>query len=1169
MLTRLYQNHVLTNLVFLLVLVAGVVAYLALPREQKPSINFNWVQISTVYPGASAEDVEQLVTAPLEDAVRQVKDIRFSSSTSGEGMSTILVRFEDTDERTYDKRIIDLRRVVQAKADRDLPEGAESPEFFELTTANMFPAAMILVSGAADDEVLRRNARAALEDLERIPGVENVAAFGLHKPELQVEYYPQHLRRIGATASDVADTVSAYFRDKVVGKIRQGDQQWLTRVIGTSSDPATIAGFPIVTSLGETPLGSIARVSRGRAPPTHLVRYEGTPGVLLGVSKKHYTSSLVLIDHLNAYIAERNQVSRESGVRLVLLDDQTPRTRTALRTMEHNAGLGLVLVMLTVWAFLGGRMSFYIGVGIAFILAGVFVVIFVIGESLNISVFLGIVIALGMLVDDAVVVMEAIHYRLQRGLEHLAAVREALREVAAPVITSVLTTMAAFLPLMLTPGLLGRYMFVIPLVVTIALMISLIEAFWMLPVHATNVRLDARHPGKMQLFRQHVTRRLRLLYSRALVKVLRRPIRSLLAVLLFFAAAVGALATGLIRADFFADEPIRLFYVNVRMPPSTPLQETMRVLEEMDVKLKHHMRPGELRNTASTAGVIFTDRGLVSGDHYGYLVVSLKPQTEELRSVDEVVEAVRADVEDTAGPDRISFLKVTGGPPVTKPINVKVRGDDIDELRRAIAALEAVLEDIPGVKDIGNDDVTGKLQLQLHLDGDAIKRAGLSPTTVSRIISLLFDGEIVADMRDRGEKLEVRVRARRAADADIDAVLKQPLTLPGGGETALGQLVKLEKNMGQVTIRHYKFRRAITVEADIDKAVTDTVAVNRAFKAEWERLRPRFPGVDLDFGGVFEDIQQGLQALAVLFLLGVGLIYVILGTQFNSYWQPFIILATVPMAFTGVLYGLLVSNNPLSLYTLYGVVALTGIAVNAAIVLITAANDRIAQGMSVLHATVYAARRRLIPILITSLTTIAGLFSLATGLAGRSLVWGPLASSIVWGLAFSTLLTLFLTPLLYNALMRSLVSPSGNVSLWQPPGPAMELNLFLKRILAFRYLGFLHRQVRLKWYRDLAAMAASAEHRILYAKGIQGLREKDFETAMRHFQRLADAAPDNILFNLYATRSYVEFMRRYGWDVGYMARARRHLDRAERLSPKNRLIYQLLEAIKALETKRG
>jgi len=425
------------------------------------------------------------------------------------------------------------------------------------------------------------------------------------------------------------------------------------------------------------------------------------------------------------------------------------------------------------------------------------------------------------------------------------------------------------------------------------------------------------------------------------------------------------------------------------------------------------------------------------------------PQTPELRSVDDVVESIRSELENIPGPEQVSFLRVAGGPPVTKPVSINVRGDNLEELREAVAALKTKLNDISGVNNISDDDIAGKLQLQMRLDGDAIKRADLDPRIVTRIVRLLFGGEIVADMQDRGEKLQVRVRALRVRDPDINAVLKHLVTLPDGGEIALGQLVKLEKGIGQVSIRHYKFRRSIKVEADIDKEVTDTVVVNQLIEKEWEKLQKRYPGVSLDFGGVFEDIQQGLQAMAVLFLFGVGLIYVVLGTQFNSYWQPLIILATVPMALTGVLYGLLISNNPLSLYTLYGVVAMTGIAVNAAIVLITAANDRMKRGMTVIQATVYAARRRLVPVLITALTTIAGLFALATGLAGRSLVWGPLASSIVWGLAFSTVLTLLVTPLLYSLVMRTFVSADRKFSFWRLPRLAMERNVFFGRILAF------------------------------------------------------------------------------------------------------------------------
>jgi len=232
-------------------------------------------------------------------------------------------------------------------------------------------------------------------------------------------------------------------------------------------------------------------------------------------------------------------------------------------------------------------------------------------------------------------------------------------------------------------------------------------------------------------------------------------------------------------------------------------------------------------------------------------------------------------------------------------------------------------------------------------------------------------------------------------------------------------LVTADYGSGQYNIRHYNFRRSITMEADIDETLVDTVQANQMIEQEWQRINSNYPSIDLDFAGQLDDIQESLDALWVLFILGVGCIYLILGTQFRSYWQPFIILVTIPLAFTGVVLGLLVTGNPMSLYTLYGVVALAGISVNAAIVLISAANQRLEKGMTLLHAIIYAARRRVIPILITSFTTIAGLFSLAVGLAGHSLLWGPVATAIVWGLAFSTCLTLIVIPLLYRTFMRN------------------------------------------------------------------------------------------------------------------------------------------------------
>ena len=368
---------------------------------------------------------------------------------------------------------------------------------------------------------------------------------------------------------------------------------------------------------------------------------------------------------------------------------------------------------------------------------------------------------------------------------------------------------------------------------------------------------------------------------------------------------------------------------------------------------------------------------------------------------------------------------LSGGPPLTKPIRVRVRNDDYTELRAATDALLAIVQATAGTKDVTDDDTAGRPELVLTLDREAVRAAGVHPALAARLTRLHVDGEIVTQMRDQGEKVEVRVRGAPREAADITRVLDDPVALRGAPLTAadaprtttLGALVKAETRTGKGVIKHYNLRRSITVEADIDRSRTDTVAVNSAIRSAWDKAPVRHPSTTLDFSGELDDIQESLDAMAVLFLLGVGLIYLILAAQFRSYWQPAMILVTVPLAFTGVVFGLLVSGNPLSLFTLYGVIALTGIAVNSAIVLIDAANRRRRQRMSVLHAAVYAARRRVVPIIITSTTTIAGLFSLATGLGGHSLLWGPVAASIVWGIGFSTLLTLFAMPLFYWALM--------------------------------------------------------------------------------------------------------------------------------------------------------
>ena len=1014
-------NHPLANIAFVVVILMGLLAYTHMPREQDPEINFNWVNISTALPGASAEDVEKRVTNPLEDSIRNVQDVKFVVSSTREGVSNILVRFRDIPVRVFDKRVNDLRREIQNKANAELPVETLDPEILEITTSNGFPTAMVMLTGQADDEPLRATARAVKEDLEQISGVDQVLALGFQEPELLAEFSPPALAARGLTAADLADGLRLWFRDVFAGKVKTAGGEWLVRVSGATPDPELLASFslqPPGAVDARVPLDAVTQVRRGRDDPRQLASMAGQPGVMLSVSKIGYTNTLELVGRVRDYIDRKNAVLAGSGLKLVLADDQTVTTREALGIMQSNAILGLLLVLGTCWLFLGSRISALVALGVVFSVMGTFVLLDAVGFTLNVSVLLGIVIVLGMLVDDAVVLVESMYFRMERGMAALQAALESIDEVGWPVFASVATTIAAFLPLMLLPGIVGKFMFVIPLVVTVGLTVSMIEAFWMLPAHVVALGERAISRSRTQALREKWTHLLRVKYTRLLIHGMRHAGLYLSLTFALFLGAVAAVGVGLVKFQFFAFDPIRLYYVNVDMPPDAPIEETLRQTLKVEERVRAQLREGEARSVTSLAGIKFTEMEPLYGDQYGQIAVSLNPAQPGVRGLDEIIEGMRESVTQTPGRATISFLKISGGPPTAKPISVKVRADDRAELRAAADAVKGIVAKIPGARDVVDNDTPGRDELSLRVDVNAARNAGLDPGLVARLVRLHVDGEVVADLRDRGEKVELRVRAVPRTVARIREALDDPIALPGGGTTTLGALLVAEERESLGLIRHWNLRRAITVEADLDKEQIDTLAANNLLRVEWEKIRTRYPGTNLDFSGELDDINESLDAMGPLFLLGVGLIYLILAAQFRGYFQPLLILVTVPLAFTGVTLGLLVSGNPLSLYTLYGIIALTGIAVNSAIVLIDAANARRAAGMSTLHATLYAARRRVIAILMTSGTTIAGLFSLAFGLAGKSLLWGPVAASIVWGLAFSTVLTLFVIPVLYRFFMR-------------------------------------------------------------------------------------------------------------------------------------------------------
>ena len=1028
----LLTNHPLANITFVVVMLMGLLGYLSMPREQDPEITFNWVMVTTVLPGASAQEVERLVTNPLEDAIKGLADVRSVTSNSRGNVSSMLIRFREINERTFEKRVADLRREIQNMAASELPREARDPRIIEVTNSSGgFPAAALMLIGQADDESLRLNARRIKEDLERLGGVDQVHAAGLRDPEILVSTDAAALAARGLLASDVADTLAAWWRDTSGGTMQTQAGSWSVSLKGVNTDPQQLALLPVRSATRPGPsvlLGEVARIERARAPAEQYASMDGQRAVSLTVSKKSGTNTLELVERLQAYIDRQNGVLSSDGLRLVLTDDQTVPTREAIAVMQTNALYGIAMVLAVCWFFLGWRIGVLVALGIPFSLLGTFGLLNAMDYTLNVSVLLGVVIALGMLVDDAVVLVEAIYYRMARGQAALEASLGAIEELWKPVLASVATTMAAFLPLMLLPGVAGKFMFVIPFVVTLALLISLVEAFWMMPVHVSTIGVRFDRPSRAQRWRDHFTRMVRLRYGQALAFVLRRPAWSGLLGVASMVLAAALIVTGVVRVQFFASDPVRAFYVNVDMPENASLEDTLAETQRVEVAVRQHLRGvgdgAEARAVTSTAGLKFTETEPVYGDPYGQVFVSLHPRVNGAREVQQVVEDMRREIESMPGLGRKSFTVLSGGPPAGKAISVKVRGDDFDQIQNAAEDIKRIVATIPGAKDIQDDNLPGRPQLQLQLDHHALSEAGVGAGQVTRLVRLAVDGEVVAFTRDEGDKIELRVRSsqalRGADDLRIDpgALLDEPVALPNGQVTRLGSLLQAETAPGRGFMRHYNLRRTVTVEANLDKDITDTKVANDIIKARWESIRATHPGVDLDLTGELEHIEEALASMRALFLLGVGLIYLILAAQFRSYWQPVMILVTVPLAFTGVVFGMAVSGNPLSLYALYGVIALTGIAVNAAIVLIDAANQRLGQGMGTIHAVVQASRRRVVPILITTTTTIGGLFALAFGMGGKSLLWGPVAASIVWGLVFSTALTLFLVPLLYQIFMR-------------------------------------------------------------------------------------------------------------------------------------------------------
>jgi multidrug efflux pump subunit AcrB len=1014
---QLYRNHVLATLVYFSVVLLGFLAYSQLPREQAPELDLKVASIIVTLPDASAEDVEKRVIDPVEKMLREkIKDIDHVNTNASPGSAIVDIRFkENIKPYLYERHIQELRREIQVLALANWPK-APPPEVME---GNSFSEDWykVLVYGPGNDDNFRRQARQVQRDLQQLPGIANVLNKGLEDAELAIVFDPVKLATFGLDPSALTNTIQGYFADANAGKVKVDNLEWLVRITGKDNPASKLANLPIVSAKGLVRLGDVAEITRSGQSALMGARFKGQPCIVLMPFKQPGANVLELVDRINAYIYERNKVNASTGVKLYLLIDTSDTIRNSLKVMEEHAWSGMLLVFAVTWLMLGTRLSLLTTLAVPFSLAGVFIALQITSNSLNLSVLLGIVIVLGMLVDDAVVVVEAIDDKLRRGLSSLDATVAALKEVWLPVTTSSFTTIASFIPLILVGGFLGQMMGIVPQVVCIGLMVSLVQALWIVPTQAVLMVQAGPLPDWRYCLRLKLQRR----YTSVLIRIFRAPKKTLSALAGVFIIAGSAWIFDWIKADYLLQPPNYGFIITLEMPTGTNKEKTLAKLEEIEKLITPLFRPGELRASAIESGSATINGKPFNGHQYGDIWFSMVSNKE--RTATQLLPDVRQALSRLTGMAGVWVEgESTALTALGKPINLRLSAMSGSELDTAIAELKAILASIPGVFNIKLDNTTGMSELNIRLNGEAIQRAGVNPSSVTQYLQLLTGGEAVTTFNEEGETVTVKVIAKRSNSHDIQSLLEHTIMNPAGGTIPLSQLVTADKRTGPAGISHVDYKRILTLQADLNKNQQDTLSVNQQIRERWDKIKDRYPDVHVELSGEMLAIQEGLSHLWQQFVLGIGLIFIIVGAQFKSYIMPFLVLMKVPMAFSGLILGLLISREPVSLYTLYGAVALTGIAVNSAILMFSAGHDRLRAGTGVVHASLYAAKRRLLPILITSFTTMTGLLPLALSNEQSSTQWRPVATAIAWGVGFSTILTLFIVPLLFRlalGLLRS------------------------------------------------------------------------------------------------------------------------------------------------------
>ena len=1021
-----------TSIVVLTVLlvIAGVYSYFTLPRESAPDVPVPFVLVSTVYEGVSPEDVESAVTMKIEKEMAGVKGVKEVTSTSAEGMSVVAVEF------LPDLRVEDALQYVRDKVDQakgELPQDAEEPVISEINIAE-FPIMYINISGQISQVLLKAIADELEDTIETVPGVLGVDVLGALEREIRMEIDQDRVAAYGLTIPELLRLIPAENVNVSAGGLETPGTRFNVRVPAEFVNPDEVDTLLLSVRDGKPIyLKDVAQVRDTFKDRSTYSRLDGVPSITLSIQKRVGANIIPIAQTVKA-ILERARQQAPQGVEFSLTLDRSEDIDRMVGDLENNIITGAILVMLVLMLFMGTRVSAIVAIAMPLSMLMGFVIIQMLGYTLNMIVLFSLILAIGMLVDNAIVIVENIYRHMQLGYSRMEAARKGAAEVALPITTSTLTTVAAFLPLIFWPGIMGDFMKYLPITVMITLSCSLFVALVINPtLSSAAAPMRARRAEHKHWFMAGYRR-----FLRASLDYWYVTLGTTMLLLVMMVALYAQFGRGV---EFFPEIDPRRAIINLRLPQGTNIEQTNQIALEVERRVERYRPSLEhvVANVGSEGGMNL-EGGNSSGPHVANITLLFPEYAIRKSPSADVVALLRQDLADIAGTE-INVDKEKGGPPTGEAVSVRVIGKDFKVLGDLSDRVRAAIASVPGLVNVRSDLEDARPELSFHVDRRRAMLLGVNTALVGNFLKTAVFGNKVGIYRQYNDEYDITVRLPVEQRRNIEDLLRLQIPNDRGKPVPLSSLGEFSYAGGFGTIHHVDQNRVVTINGGAEgRLSTDVLKDVQARLATMELP----PGYEIRYAGEKEDQDEASLFLGKAFVVALLLVTLVLVAEFNTLVVPMVIMSTVVLSLIGVLMGLLINNLPFGIImTGIGVISLAGVVVNNGIVLLEYVRQLQREGKGLKDALVEAGATRLRPVMLTAVTTVMGLIPMAVGisfdfrtfeLATRSESsewWRGMAIAVIYGLSVATALTLVVVPSLYMVLYR-LMSRMGFGGLHRP-----------------------------------------------------------------------------------------------------------------------------------------